>query len=369
MAVKVRVYPQDGMLRLGFTVAGQRRRWTLGLADSPAGRAKAQEIAARITLDLMTGSYKDDPAYYRTPPPTTLATRDRGMTALELWPRFMSHIKARGISKQRIQNHYVNLEHLFSDYGKLVSEAPETVGPFLEILRTRQSALTYNLNLVTLRCFGNWAMSEELWKSNPFLGYPRLKVVPKRRGAFTVEEVRRILEVAKDRVYGDFFCAAFYLGCRPSELIGLRWVNVDLSRAEVIICESLHREPQGAGFERRPTKTGTVRVLPIPPALLARLKERYRSATPEDLVFKNSLGQPIHIRTLREVWKRVIKDAGIPYRPLYTARHTCLSHAIEQTGSLAIAAAIAGHTNLTMVSRVYGHLIREVRLPRYENPE
>jgi integrase len=79
-------------------------------------------------------------------------------------------------------------------------------------------------------------------------------------------------------------------------------------------------------------------------------------------------------REYQEAWERVVKgrqlktcqQAGIRYRPPYTARHTLLSHGIEYEGwSLPQAAQIAGHTSTHMVAETYGHMLNQPKSPEF----
>jgi integrase len=89
--------------------------------------------------------------------------------------------------------------------------------------------------------------------------------------------------------------------------------------------------------------------------------------SPDELVFTSPTGRAIDDHNFSQrCWRRICQKAGIPYRPPYIARHTALSHIVESTGSLAMAAAVAGHSSLRMVSQTYGHLIAKIQMPAYE---
>jgi integrase len=138
---------------------------------------------------------------------------------------------------------------------------------FLDLFREVASHLAHaNLNLWLVKKFGTWAVKQGHWTENYFASIRPLKVerAPRRDKPFTAEEVNLFLSTIKTDPnyfsYHDFCYCLFHLGCRPSELIGLRWGRVDLVRHTVTICESLSRGDDGktAGYarKRKSTKTG-----------------------------------------------------------------------------------------------------------------
>jgi integrase len=63
--------------------------------------------------------------------------------------------------------------------------------------------------------------------------------------------------------------------------------------------------------------------------------------------------------------KSGLKEAGIPYRPPYTTRHTCASHLVEGGANLIQASRFLGHRDTTMLAKVYGHALSLPPPPTY----
>ena len=111
-----------------------------------------------------------------------------------------------------------------------------------------------------------------------------------------------------------------------------------------------------------------IRTLPLTSRLVALFQGRCSlESQTDDLVFTTVRGCVIDDHNFRErVWLETCKQAGIKYRPPYTARHTLLSHGIEHEGwSLPQAAQIAGHTSTRMVAETYGHMLNQPQLPEF----
>jgi len=326
---------------------------------------------AASAFDVTLTKYRPEPIAN----PVAQNVAQFGMSTVQLWERFMDWSLLNGTTAHSISTRYQPLlSHLKRFNQDVVNEV--VAHQFLDLLRSRQSSGTANLNLWLVKKFGTWAVKQGHWTENYFASIRPLKVerAPRRDKPFTAEEVNLFLSTIKTDPnyfsYHNFCYCLFHLGCRPSELIGLRWGRVDLVRHTVTICESLSRGDDGktAGYarKRKSTKTGGYRILPLNGELVALFQGRYQGQMEDDLVFTAPKGGAIDDHNFSQrCWRSICQKAGIPYRPPYIARHTCLSHIVEQTGSLAQAAAVAGHANLRMVSDTYGHLVNKVQLPKY----
>ncbi len=373
----VSVTARNGVLRLRWTYAGQRRHLSLYLPDNPTTRQIAEQKASQIENDMAAGDYDPTLARYATRPPAIAAPSgtDRPST-LTLFEWFTEEKAIEGVSGQAISTKYRALAANLTRFGKDVATVADARA-LVQLLRDRQSPLVANQNLVMLKTFGKWQVTHGHLPKNVFEPIRPQKGSALRvqnRTPFSREELARFLETWRDHPtaahYYDFTVVLFSLGLRPSEAIGLRWRHIDLSRRKITIGESLSRSPDGRtsgrARQRKGTKSGNVRILPMNDRLLELFSRRwYLYAEEDELIFSAADGGPIDDHNYRErYWKPVCEAAGIPYRPPYTARHTLLSYGIEYEGwTLAQAAFIAGHTTTRMVSETYGHLMDVPKLP------
>ncbi len=332
-----------------------------GLLDNAYNRAIAGKITSEIAYDIAHGCFDSTLTKYRSQP-----NEPKTLTTVELWDKF------RG---DKPSVHYSAMLGHLQRFGEPIMDEP-TARRFVDHLAQSQSPRTLNENLRLLKRFGVWAVSEGHITANPFEAITPQKA-PRRtpRQPFTREEVSRILTAAKFHPlyssYHDFIFTLLHLGLRPSEAIGLQWRHVDLARAEVTICESLSRAPDGktsaSARVRKETKTGSVRTLSLTPSMVVMLQGRKPpDVSPDDLVFTTPKGLAIddHLFSQR-VWRAICDRAGVTYRPPYNCRHTLLSHLIEDGGSLIQAAAVAGHADAKMVSEIYGHMINRPKMPEF----
>jgi len=373
---KVAIYNRDGLYWLRWSYKGKRYSLAVGHSQVKPTRA----LAGRIEMDMAAGHFDSSLESYRPKQDQKVDQKvDPVLGVQELWQMFMDARRLAGTSEFFINNRFKSIARNLARWGKDIT-SEDNARAFIEFLRNRQSPSTANDNLRHLKAFGKWALEQEHWEANYFekLKPAKVQIAPKRSHPFTSDEVKRFLATIKTDphyfVYHDFAYCLFHLGCRPSELIGLRWGAIDFTRRTITISESLSRGDDGksAGYarKRKATKTGNVRILPMTESVYSLLTGRFQESqprSPDELIFTSPTGKVLDDHNFSQrCWKSICKKAGIPYRSPYIARHTALSHIVEATGSLAQAAAVAGHSSLRMVSSTYGHLVSRVQMPDYE---
>lgn len=362
------------MLRLRWRHLKKQEQLSLGLSDTPLHRHLAKGVAAQIEADLVTGEYDPTLAKYQLTEQGKPAIA--APSTVELFEQFISKKRREGVSDLAIATKYRALQANIARYGNDITTADDA-SQLVSLLRNRQKQLTANQNLVLLKSFGDWLKEQQHTKENIYRSIKPLKGLhtsTQDRKPFTKGEIILFLETARNHPvcyrYYDFCFVLFSLGLRPSEAIGLRWCHINVDRREVVIRESLGRSADGRSAgrarQRKGTKTGNSRVLPLNDRLLALFAGRQTATSkPDDLVFTSATGKPIDDRMFcRRYWRRICEEAGIPYRPPYAARHTFISHGIEyKRWSPHQAASLAGHSSTRMVSETYGHMIDTPELP------
>lgn len=365
----IHIHDRGNMLQLRWTVDGRGKSLSMG-PSTTLNRLLAEQVAAQIACDIATGQYDRSLAKYKPKPIKP------HYSTIHLFQAFIDQRRADGITEQTIITHYKAMANHLTVFGSDI-ETEQEARKFINQLRARQNNQTVNSNLAMLKAFMEWATEQGYLDRNPFATIKPFKVksAPRTRKPFTAEEVKLILNAAiadeTTAPYHDFILGLLSLGTRPSELIGLRWQDVNWNRSEIRIGSSLSRagdgRSSGKARERKATKTGNSRIVPIPSRLFAILQQRKSpTAKPSDLVFPAPHGGAIDDHNFSQrAWKRILKRAGVPHRPPYACRHTCISHLIEQGATLPQAAQVAGHTNTRMVAQVYGHAISQPQMPEF----
>jgi integrase len=195
---------------------------------------------------------------------------------------------------------------------------------------------------------------------------PAARVEPSGRDA----KPRRALsasEIAKVRQHftNDPLFACWLLtlyGLRRSEVLGLRWSDIDLVGGTVAISQS-RVAIDGKSTETGPTKTrrGT-RTLPMPADLLVAMREM-REAQAAAFGFEHvrsgyvavdAIGAPMRHERWTDLWAKACRAQGVTVVPLHSARHTSVSLMRDAGIPDHVVAHWHGHDEAVMRS-VYSH--------------
>lgn len=362
------------MLLLRWRHEGTQHQISTGLPDTLMNRHAARDKAIEIERDIALGLFDRTLAKYRRSQGEPIPTFKP--SAIDLWAMFTQDRAQTGTSQQAISTRYNAIASNLERFGKN-PEDPATAREFIDLLRSRQSALIANQNLSLMKGFGAWCQTKGYWEGNPFTDIRPLKrsnTTNPKRLPFTIEETRLILSTAKTHPkyhgYHDFCMALLYLGLRPSEAIGLKWKHISWMKQTVTISESLSRSESGNSQsharQTKTTKTGRDRTLELRPGIFTMLEGRYgEGQSPESLIFTNMEGKAIDdSKFCKGPWRTLLKDAGISYRVPYAARHSLGSHLLENGASMPQAAEVLGNTPETM-ARYYSHAINSPPMPDF----
>ena len=153
-------------------------------------------------------------------------------------------------------------------------------------------------------------------------------VEPPKRGdreILKASDVPAVLDALKTSRLYAIVTLALSSGARRSELLALRWCDVDLERAVIKIEHSLEQTKAGLRLKAPKTKRGQ-RSIKLPP-----------------FVFCNFDGSPISPNDLSIMWSRALARTGLPKVTFHSLRH---SHAL---------ALIRAGLDVVRVSRQLGH--------------
>jgi integrase len=341
---------------------GKRRSLSLGLRDTPPNRSQAGSIKRSIENDWASGLYDSSLFKYK---PQTIGSNATDIKAPELFKRFTSSkLKENTISPHTASVRYWGIERVLeTKLNKHVSSIDRTAAESLaEYFGQQLTPDVAKAQIGLLKSCWDWAAgSYQVVAVNPWLGLTgRFRLVDKREvEPFTSAEIQSIITGFKDSKdfgrYTDFVAFLFGIGCRIGEAVTLRWESVKPDYSSVWIGVSTTGK-----YKNTTTKTGKARTVILPPSIASMLKAR-RAITnplPGDLVFPEPNGGSIDCAKFRQVWTKVLKSAGVPYRKPYSTRHTAISHALENGANPIDVAGQCGHDVATMFDR-YSHVIQQ----------
>lgn len=182
---------------------------------------------------------------------------------------------------------------------------------------------------------------------------------PKREiSPLTAEQVIRLLKVSKSTGRYSLYLAAVVTGMRQSELLGLRWSDVDLDRCTITITGTLNR--QG---ERDSTKTAAgTRQVSIPQRLADELRQIQPENPGDQLVWQTSNGTPISHRNLLRQFKNLLQKAGLPETVrFHDLRHTSATLLLSAGVHPKVVQERLGHSRINVTLDTYSHVMPELQ--------
>lgn len=200
------------------------------------------------------------------------------------------------------------------------------------------------------------AVRDELVNSIPVTAAEKQRISSKeaRQKGLTADQFTALLQAARGTDAERYVTLALATGARPSELLALRWSDLDLDGNTVRFNASLGRLKVDGRLERKATKTAKGRrTLPVPASAL----DPFRQGGDHDAyIFATGTGQPMDIRNFaRRSFAPIAASAGIPEATLYTLRHAHATMLLRKGTSSTVGAARLGQTSTKLFDDVYAH--------------
>ena len=181
-------------------------------------------------------------------------------------------------------------------------------------------------------------------------------------------DIHIFLEMARPTQYYALFYTALFTGMRRSELLALRWQDIDVLLLQIFVSRSLHQVRGGKIIFRQPKTEKSRRVVALTPSTAALLREHYDSQnklreslgypilTDDSLVFCQYDGKPFLPNTVSHNWIKLIRRAGLNGIRFHDARHTHASLMLKQGVHPKIVQERLGHSSIQVTLDTYSHV-------------
>lgn len=298
-------------------------------AVAPAGNTLAE--IAEAYLDAYKG--RDGSRYHR----------------IKAWSRLLGDKVLTEITPDDIDD---TMRVLASEPARVYSGRDADDNPIFKKKAGQRSGATLNRYLVALAALFTWAKRQRLVPrgfDSPTRHVEKNQETRGRVRYLTDDERDRLLAACIESPWARlyvFVLMALTTGARRGELLGLRWCDVNMERAEA---------------ELHDTKNGDRRVLVLLPQVIAEL-ERFApkdAVTSQALVFRSRL-RPSQPYSTAKVFNEAVAAAGIKNFRFHDCRHCTASYMAQSGASLLEIADTLGHRQLRMVQR-YAHLNTDSR--------
>ena len=187
-------------------------------------------------------------------------------------------------------------------------------------------------------------------------------------------EARKILVAIRGHRLEALFAITLTLGLRQSEILGLRWSDIDDHRRSLAVKRSLHRVGTEYVFMEPKTKR-SARSIDIPDPIwdllqthrdqqqreACRAEERRTGAAWGDLVFSTPSGEPIQGRVVTRILQALLVSAGLPPMRFHDLRHAAATLMLALGIPLLEVSRALGHSQTSTTLDIYSHALPEMR--------
>lgn len=161
----------------------------------------------------------------------------------------------------------------------------------------------------------------------------------------SIEEIQSMFSVCENTKHKAILALLYSCGLRVSELINLRWKDVDRSRMIINIIQAKGNKDRQVGLNDK---------------LIGLLEQYYREYKPKEFVLNGQFPNKelrYSERSVGEVVKQLAAKAGIDNKRVYThlIRHCHATHLLENGIDLSIIQKLLGHSNIK-TTQIYTHI-------------
>jgi integrase len=252
----------------------------------------------------------------------------------------------------------------------------EDVARWIEALAAggRLSRRSVQICRTVLRAALSEAVDEGLIPRSPAarVGLPRVVAKPvkeKETVAWTAEQVDRFLVATADHRWAIAFRIGVLYGLRRSEVLALRWDDVDTKACTLRIDESLVATNTGAAWGNAKNERSR-RTIPIDDDTMRVFAKRRAEQAAERLaagsewednnvIITTRQGGLVLPRSYDRALARIVDNTGLPRLTSHGLRHTAASHMVQcaaDLGELRAIADLLGHSP-EMLMNTYAHAL------------
>jgi site-specific recombinase XerD len=261
----------------------------------------------------------------------------------------MTYLRQRMIEDMQIRNLSLNTQKRYLDhvaaFAKYFKKSPEYLG--LDEIRVYQlhlvqirrlSSSSINIAVCALRFLYRITLRRD-WHVERIVLARREQKLPI---VLSAHEVVKFFHAIDSIKYRAILMTAYAAGLRISEVLGLKFADIDSSRMTI-------RVAQGKGKKDR--------YVMLSPKLLAILRTYWKIARPSVWLFPGQdQTQPLSPSTVRQVCQWAYRAAGLKKKVTpHTLRHSFATHLLEAGTDLRTIQVLLGHKSPVATAR-YTHI-------------
>lgn len=342
---------------LDFSYKGQRCRETLRVKPTKTAMKEASRKREAILYEIAMGTFDYGVHFPYSKNALKFAKNKAALITVESALKSWVKLAEKRCQHSTIRDYNSAIyHHLIPNFGHL-SLDEFTVAHVYEWLETINiSNKRVNNVLGPLRQALQEAFYDGHIDHNPMDRFRYLSPETREPQPFNHDEISRILNQL-DGQERNLIQSAFWSGLRTSELIALRWEDVDFPNNRFYVRTAIVRQR-----EKTTKTTAGIRTVELQPAAKEALESQSVFTKGNHRVFNDpTTDQPWkgdHIIRKR-IWIPALDQAKVEYRNPYQTRHTYASVLLSMGKSPMWVAQQMGHKDWGMIRKVYGRWVND----------
>ncbi len=198
------------------------------------------------------------------------------------------------------------------------------------------------------------------------------KVETKEMKFYDEAQANELLLAAMNSRNGALYHLAIATAMRMSELLGLKWTDLDWQKKTLYVQRQLIRSIVDKDYFAPPKTKNGRRAITLGDATIEKLHEHWQRQNIEraiagkrwqenDLIFPSTIGTPKNQSCLYLEFEKFLKKIGLPKIRFHDLRHTGATLLLNHGIAPIIVSRRLGHYKVSMTLDIYGHLIPEMQ--------
>lgn len=191
---------------------------------------------------------------------------------------------------------------------------------------------------------------------------------------FNESQANEFLLSVRGSRYEGLYQIALATGMRQSEILALKWSDLDWKLKTISVVRQLERNPKSkenyfskvkTDAGRRKIKLGDLTIEKLRAHMKSQSEERMSLARGKwdenDLIFPSIVGTPMNQSNLYRHFKETLVKAGLEEIRFHDLRHTAASLMLNHGVPAIVVSKRLGHSKVSITLDIYGHLIQEMQ--------
>lgn len=282
-------------------------------------------------------------------------TKGQGIAG-KLGPEFKAYREHYHTLNVKADKTKANEDHFLKQWEKFLGEetritsiTPTNVMAYrTDCLKRNLAARTINLHVKALKQLLLMAMAEGYINKLPFDGVKRIKEEQHEKELYEPEQIHAICTEAlthpkTGKQFADFIKLSMYSGGRMTEVLNLKWSNVDWDNRQLV-------------FQGDTTKNSKSRRVDFSKNLEKHLTSMKETKTSEVLLFPSNRTDNAVV-SFKTTLNAIRKKLGFDTFTFHSLRHFFISQCVMKGIDFMTIAKWCGHQDGgVLIGRVYGHL-------------